>query len=82
MVAEWLRRRVRKTRICRSDSYPHLMNTQEVQTYLKNKLKNSARYSLSEDDKKIIENLGIEEYIYKKLTSKNIENGPYLKINK
>lgn len=46
------------------------MSTSTVQIYLENKLKNSSRYSLSNEDKILIKQVGVEEFMYKKLTSK------------
>jgi hypothetical protein len=46
------------------------MSTSTVQHYLENKLKNSSHYSLSDVDTILIKQMGIEEFIYIKLTSK------------
>lgn len=51
------------------DSIPHLQ-TMNVQDYIKNKLKNSSSYELNPYDFKLLEKKGIEEFIYRKITSK------------
>lgn len=38
--------------------------------YIKSELTECAKYTLTEDDKKLLESIGVEEFIYKKLTSK------------
>ncbi|KKQ96023.1 MAG: hypothetical protein UT22_C0044G0004 [Parcubacteria group bacterium GW2011_GWC2_39_11] len=42
----------------------------ETQEYLSDKLKNCTSYDLTTEDKKLLDDFGVEEFIYKKLTSK------------
>ncbi|MDP3093517.1 MAG: hypothetical protein Q8N16_02020 [bacterium] len=42
----------------------------EIQEYLSTKLKNCTSYEYTTEDKKLLDDFGIEEFIYKKLTSK------------
>jgi len=45
------------------------MNMEAV-SYLKQKLKHSTDYTLTDDDRQLLDTAGIEEYIFKKLTNK------------
>ena len=42
----------------------------KAQEYLKNRLENCSKYALTDEDQKILDNHGIEEYIFRKLASK------------
>ncbi len=46
------------------------MPNTKIQTYLQDLLQTSAQYELTDQDQKLIDSKGIEEFIFKKLTSK------------
>lgn len=51
-------------------SAPHLQAFMTIQEYIQSEIASSAQYSLSESEERELNTLGIEQFIYKKLTSK------------